>query len=429
MEIQIPVPSQVEEILSVLNSHGYEAYIVGGCVRDMILGRAPGDWDITTSALPQDVKKLFRRTLDTGIQHGTVTIMMGKNGYEVTTYRIDGDYSDGRHPDSVTFTPNLIEDLKRRDFTINAMAYNPSVGFVDAFGGQEDLKAGIIRCVGKATDRFGEDALRILRAIRFSAQLGFAIEKETEEAVRDIAPNIAHVSKERIQVELTKLLVSAHPEKISLVHETGVSRYLSDAFLKACEKAGREGSLGSIPTAIPAEKALRWAACLRACEPAEAVKVLKELKMDNDTISRVKTLTEWIKKPLCGERVADLKRNGESRILCEKAENSFGNKADLRRVMSRMSPQLFDGLLMIKKCLAAGDAQAEKQLGTIFSLTEEIRKAQDCISLKTLAVTGNDVIQAGVKPGKEVGEALNRLFELVLENPAANTKEELLSHL
>ena len=184
MEIKIPAPA--EEILTKLNENGYEAYVVGGCVRDMILGREPGDWDITTSALPEQVKQVFRRTVDTGIQHGTVTVMMGDEGYEVTTYRIDGEYADGRHPDSVTFTPSLTEDLKRRDFTVNAMAYNGNTGLVDEFGGMEDLDRGIIRCVGEPMDRFSEDALRILRAIRFSAQLGFAIEGRTYEAIRAI---------------------------------------------------------------------------------------------------------------------------------------------------------------------------------------------------------------------------------------------------
>ena len=173
MKIQIPAAAQ--EIVEKLCEHGYEAYLVGGCVRDMLLGREPGDWDITTSAKPEEVKAVFRRTVDTGIQHGTVTVMMGKEGYEVTTFRIDGDYTDGRHPDSVTFTPDLIEDLKRRDFTINAMAYNRDRGLVDAFGGRKDLEDGVIRCVGAAEERFTEDALRILRAIRFPPSLGLKL--------------------------------------------------------------------------------------------------------------------------------------------------------------------------------------------------------------------------------------------------------------
>ena len=221
------IPQAVEKIIDTLEAGGFEAYAVGGCVRDTLLGREPEDWDITTSARPEQVKSLFRRTVDTGIQHGTVTVLENHQGYEVTTYRIDGEYEDGRHPKQVEFTASLTEDLKRRDFTINAMAYSKKTGIVDEFGGMEDLKRGIIRCVGAAQERFTEDALRILRAIRFSAQLGFSIEEQTLEAVRQIAPNLVHVSKERIQVELTKLLKSPHPERMSLVFDTGIAPYVS----------------------------------------------------------------------------------------------------------------------------------------------------------------------------------------------------------
>ena len=170
--MKITLPDDVKQIIETLEQHGYEGYAVGGCVRDSILGRIPNDWDITTSATPQQVKKLFPRTVDTGIQHGTVTVLMGKEGYEVTTYRVDGEYEDARHPKEVTFTANLEEDLRRRDFTINAMAYNDSEGLVDVFGGRADIEQKVIRCVGNAEERFGEDALRIMRAVRFSAQLG-----------------------------------------------------------------------------------------------------------------------------------------------------------------------------------------------------------------------------------------------------------------
>ena len=306
MKISIPAPA--EEIIGKLNEYGYEAYVVGGCVRDMMLGREPGDWDITTSALPDQVKQVFRRTVDTGIQHGTVTVMMGNEGYEVTTYRIDGEYSDGRHPNHVEFTPNLAEDLKRRDFTINAMAYNSRTGFVDEFGGAEDLKKGIIRCVGEPMDRFTEDALRILRAIRFSAQLGFLIEDRTYEAIRKIAPNMVHVSKERIQTELTKLLLSSHPGHMELVYETGISSYVSDAFHRAYwreEEAGKvpasfqsavertDRRVPLIPASIAPEKHMRWAGFLRRCTPDHAEAVLKDLKLDNDTINKAKTLVHW----------------------------------------------------------------------------------------------------------------------------------------
>lgn len=403
MDIKMPAPA--EEIIDKLNREGYEAYAVGGCVRDMLLGREPEDWDITTSALPQQVKEVFRRTIDTGIQHGTVTVMMGKAGYEVTTYRIDGEYLDGRHPDSVCFTPNLTEDLKRRDFTINAMAYNCRRGLVDEFGGREDLAARLIRCVGNAMDRFSEDALRILRAIRFSAQLGFEIEGKTYEAIRVIAPNLAHVSKERIQTELTKLLLSGHPEQMALVCETGISPYVSPAFHRIC---GDGRGIPFVPAAIPAVKHMRWAAFLRQSSPEEAVRVLKELKMDNDTINRVKMLVAWVKIPL-------------------KAD-----KTSIRQVMSQMEPELFDDLLTLKICLAEairGFADTEENLASIVSLAEEIRRSGDCISLKTLAVSGRDIMEGGVKPGKEVGDCLARLLNLVLQDPSRNTKEYLLQHL
>lgn len=224
--LKISLPKEVKHIIDILTQNGYEAYAVGGCVRDSILGRVPGDWDITTSALPQQVKALFRRTIDTGIQHGTVTIMLGKNGYEVTTYRIDGKYEDSRHPESVEFTPNLEEDLKRRDFTINAMAYNDENGVVDIFGGIDDIRNRIIRCVGNAHDRFTEDALRILRAVRFSAQLGFEIDKATKDAARELAPTLVKISRERIHTELNKLLLSDNPDYFSVVYELGVMKVI-----------------------------------------------------------------------------------------------------------------------------------------------------------------------------------------------------------
>ena len=220
----IQLPEKVRYIIDILMEAGYDAYAVGGCVRDSILGRKPSDWDITTSALPEQVKGLFRRTVDTGIQHGTVTIMLEKEGFEVTTYRIDGEYEDSRHPKTVIFTPNLIEDLKRRDFTINAMAYNDKAGIVDAFEGMEDLQRKVIRCVGDAEARFGEDALRIMRAIRFSAQLGYEIEEETGKAIRKLAPTLQNISAERIQVELVKLITSDNPFWLKYAYDTGVTK-------------------------------------------------------------------------------------------------------------------------------------------------------------------------------------------------------------
>ncbi len=393
------IPQAVEKIINTLETAGFEAYAVGGCVRDTLLGREPEDWDITTSARPEQVKKLFRRTVDTGIQHGTVTVLEDHRGYEVTTYRIDGEYEDGRHPKNVEFTASLTEDLKRRDFTINAMAYSKKTGIVDEFGGMQDLEKGIIRCVGEARERFTEDALRILRAIRFSAQLGFSIEEQTLEAVRQIAPNLVHVSKERIQVELTKLLKSPHPERMSLVFDTGIAPYVSAHFADAGRPedgtaGGRRLSAGFSP-----EKYVRWAAFLRTMDEKGAVQVLKELKLDNDTISRVRLLVENWKEELAADRY------------------------QVRKAMSRMSGEMFDCLLEFRR--EAGTDSPEKT-AVLQAIAEEIRRAGDCVSLKDLAVTGNDLIAAGMKPGREIGLRLEEMLEDVLRHPEHNTKEYLL---
>ena len=244
--MEIKLPQKVKDILDVIEANGYEAYVVGGCVRDSILGREPGDWDITTSARPEEIKALFRKTIDTGIAHGTVTVMQGKEGFEVTTYRVDGEYEDGRHPNEVVFTPDLKEDLRRRDFTINAMAYNEKEGLIDLYNGMYDLKYRNIRCVGNADERFDEDALRILRAVRFAAQLDFGIERETYAAICRHAENLRKVSSERIQVEIVKILTSPNPEKwldlyrnktvedgISAMQEvSGSDEWLCEAYMK-----------------------------------------------------------------------------------------------------------------------------------------------------------------------------------------------------
>ena len=221
---KIEIPSGAAHILRVLESRGYEAYVVGGCVRDSLLGRTPNDWDITTSALPQQVKALFPRTVDTGLKHGTVTILCGRDAYEVTTYRVDGEYLDGRHPKDVTFTASLREDLQRRDFTINAMAYSEKDGLQDYFDGLSDLERGIVRAVGDPEKRFGEDALRIMRAVRFAAQLGYDVEEKTLRAMKDLAPTLSKISAERIAVELEKLLLSPHPDKLFMAYECGITK-------------------------------------------------------------------------------------------------------------------------------------------------------------------------------------------------------------
>jgi len=395
--MRIEMPHDVEWIIDKIRNNGYEAFAVGGCVRDTLLGREPGDWDITTSAKPEEVKGIFGKTVDTGLQHGTVTIIKNRNGYEVTTYRIDGEYHDGRHPESVEFTSNLKEDLKRRDFTINAMAYSHETEIVDEFGGMEDLANKVIRCVGLAHDRFTEDALRILRAIRFAAQLGFEIEKETYKAISDIAPNLKNVSKERIQVELTKLLLSDYPEKMVMVESTGICPYVTAGFDEVFEKESAD-TIAKIKT-LPKEKSIRWAGFLRHMEPGKVRTILKGLKLDNETIDNGRIMVEASQTPLTPE------------------------KPQIRRFLSKMSRYQFEGCLYLKEL--DGDANIEE----IRRLWKEIEEDADCISLKMLAVNGGDLMAAGVEKGKKLGETLAWLLDQVLEHPELNKKETLLEKL
>ena len=306
--MEIRLPEKVKQIIHRITQAGYEAYAVGGCIRDSILGRVPDDWDITTSATPQQVKALFTRTIDTGIQHGTVTVMLDKEGFEVTTYRIDGKYEDGRHPTEVIFTPSLEEDLKRRDFTMNAMAYNDQDGLVDLFGGIRDMEAGVIRCVGNARARFGEDALRIMRAIRFAAQLGYRIEEETFAAIRELAPTLCKISAERIQVELTKLVTSPHPETMRVVYETGVAAVILPEFARAMETCSGDHRISAgehslaVMQLVSKTRALRLAAlfiCVGNGDnelTAELTrKILRRLRYDNDTIQNVcRLVLPWL---------------------------------------------------------------------------------------------------------------------------------------
>ena len=404
--MRIEMPYEAEWIIDNIRSHGYEAFIVGGCVRDAVLGRIPGDWDITTSAKPEQVKEIFGKTVDTGLKHGTVTIIKHGSGYEVTTYRIDGEYLDGRHPETVEFTPDLREDLKRRDFTINAMAYSHETGIVDEFEGMEDLNRRVIRCVGCAKDRFTEDALRILRAVRFAAQLDFVIENETYKAIAEIAPNLVHVSKERIQVELTKLLLSDHPEKIWMVDATGIAEYVTPGFTEVFERELESRSYRDLLkecwagiAALPADKSHRWAGFLRHMMPEQAVKILRGLKLDNDTIGNVKNMITAFQAPLAVDKV------------------------EIRRLLSRVMEYQFLGAMQLKKL------DGDETVPGILQLFEEIKEAGDCVSLKQLAVNGGDLLAKGLEKGKQIGDGLMYLLNLVLEKPELNKKDILLEKI
>ena len=435
--MKIQLPEKVNTIIQTLQEHGYEAYAVGGCVRDSLLGREPGDWDITTSASPDETKKLFARTVDTGIEHGTVTVLLGKEGFEVTTYRIDGKYEDSRHPTEVIFTRNLREDLLRRDSTINAMAYNDTEGIVDIFGGMDDLKRKIIRCVGNARERFGEDALRIMRGVRFAAQLGFSLEKETKEAMTELAPTLEKISAERIQTELVKLLVSDSPELIREAYHLGVTAVILPEFDEMM-RTGQETKYHRYDVGehtvqavcnVPPDKVLRLTMLLHDVAKPEmktvdadgtahfkghdirgeqkAKEILRRLKFDNDTIHKVTKLVRW----------------HDYRMPAE--------KKNVRKAMSKISAELFPMYLLVKRAdiLAHSMYRREEELENLSGLQkcyEEIVADHECVSLKQLAVTGTDLIGIGMKPGKQIGEVLNELLRIVLEYPEFNNKEHLL---
>lgn len=435
--MKIQLPEKVNTIIQTLQEHGYEAYAVGGCVRDSLLGREPGDWDITTSASPDETKKLFARTVDTGIEHGTVTVLLGKEGFEVTTYRIDGKYEDSRHPTEVIFTRNLREDLLRRDFTINAMAYNDTEGIVDIFGGMDDLKRKIIRCVGNARERFGEDALRIMRGVRFAAQLGFSLEKETKEAMAELAPTLEKISAERIQTELVKLLVSDSPELIREAYHLGITAVILPEFDEMM-RTGQETKYHRYDVGehtvqavcnVPPDKVLRLTMLLHDVAKPEmktvdadgtahfkghdirgeqkAKEILRRLKFDNDTIHKVTKLVRW----------------HDYRMPAE--------KKNVRKAMSKIRAELFPMYLLVKRAdiLAHSMYRREEELENLSGLQkcyEEIVADHECVSLKQLAVTGTDLIGIGMKPGKQIGEVLNELLRIVLEYPEFNNKEHLL---
>lgn len=440
--MQIQLPEKVKIIIETIEQAGYEAFAVGGCIRDSILGREPNDWDITTSAKPEVVKELFRRTIDTGIAHGTVTVMLDKEGFEVTTYRIDGEYEDHRHPTEVIFTENLKEDLRRRDFTINAMAYNERCGLVDIFGGMEDIEKKVIRAVGCAMDRFEEDALRILRAIRFSAQLGYDIEEETGKSVRVLAPTLEKISAERIQVELVKLLTSSHPDYIRMAYELGVTKVIMPE-LDLCMKTEQnhphhmysvgEHILHTLEH-VPAEKHLRLAMLFHDIGKPKALsvdsegithfhghseisaeiaeKILKRLKFDNETIRRVSHMV----------------------LYHDYAMGVTPTERILRRALNKIGDDLFPDLFLVWEADVYGQStyMREEKLQNIVdwkACYEKVLEKGQCFQLKSLAVTGKDLIALGIAPGKEIGEKLQFLLEYVLEHPEENEREKLLEML
>ena len=438
----IVLPADAARIIRILEEAGHEAYVVGGCVRDSLMGRMPRDWDITTSALPQQVKALFRHTIDTGIKHGTVTVRLGQTSYEVTTYRLDGAYADHRHPDEVTFTGRLADDLERRDFTINAMAYNDRDGLVDLFGGRQDLETGIVRAVGDPMKRFDEDALR---AVRFAAELSFSIEEGTREAICALAATIASVSGERIRDEMEKILCSANPGQVRDLWELGLTEVFFPEFNAMMETTQNnphhcytvgEHTLAALRASVraetpsPADRRLLALTVLLhdSAKPlmkttdeegidhfsghpregaALAERILRRWKEDNRTVVRVKNLITW----------HDLRPESDP--------------VSVRETASRVGREDFPMLLCVMGCDVRGQStylQQEKldRLARIKAEWQRICEAKEPVEIADLAVSGKDLTEAGIPAGPKIGEILRRMLEDVLKEPSHNTKEYLI---
>ncbi len=427
------IPEYVKKVARELTEQGYEAYFVGGCVRDDIMGNTPHDFDITTNASPEEMKKVFSqyRTILTGEKHGTVCVVSEGENVEVTTYRIDGKYSDSRHPEKVEFTRDVTEDLARRDFTMNAVAYNGE--YIDPFNGIGDIKNKIIRTVGDADQRFNEDALRIMRAVRFGATLGFEIESETKKSIHKNAQLLKHISPERIYTEFLKLLTGKYAEKILLEYSDVIgvfapcilpcvgfdqkSRYhIYDVYTHMVKAV----------SFAPFDPVIRLAAffhdvgkpqCFTLDEkgghfkghPKKSRELAKDvfdyLKTDNDTKNTALDLIEHHQRGILPE------------------------KKYVKRFLSKFSYEFFDMLMEVQRAdILAHSSIAMvnlKDVEKLIELKNEVLRDKDCISLKTLAINGNDLIALGMK-GKEIGEKLSVLLEMVIDGEAPNEREKLL---
>ena len=439
MKFKINIPADANELIHTLQNNGHSAYIVGGCVRDSILGRTPHDWDICTSATPSEMLEIFKdkKIIETGLQHGTVTVVVNGEPYEITTYRIDGIYSDNRRPDTVTFTDKLVEDLRRRDFTINAMAYNDEEGLIDPFNGMEDIKYKKISCVGRAEDRFGEDALRILRAIRFAAQLEFTIMPGTDWEIHKQYKNLENISIERINSEFCKIASSDDFCVELLLYKDVFSLFipeLKDMFdfpqnnpwhiwdvfghtIHAIEYCDSDElvvrlavffhDFGKPHSYQDGEDGIRHFKGHGKVSADMADSIMKRLRFDNETRNNVVEL-----------------------VYYHDATFDVGKKY-VKRWLNKIGEKQFRRLLQVKKA----DNKAQnlelssdriKELSEIEALIDEVLQEEECFYLKDLAVNGKDLIGVGYKSGKELGNTLNKLLQLVIDGDCPNEKEKLL---
>ena len=386
------LPAGAEFVLRRLHEAGYQAYVVGGCVRDTLLGKTPKDWDVCTNALPHEMQRVFAdcHVIETGLQHGTLTVMYHHEPFEVTTFRVDGEYTDHRHPDEVIFVADVKEDLSRRDFTVNAMAWSPESGVVDAFGGQEDLKKQLIRCVGEPEKRFGEDALRIMRALRFASVYGFSIDQATDAAIHVLKDTLRDVAAERIRVELAKLLcgdgagdiLRAYPDVMQVI-------------MPQLAKADWPSTVAAVEHA-PATEIMRLTLLLHQLSPVDAKAVLVSLKPDNFTRDRVLTLVTNQDYPFQNTRYS------------------------LLTALSLFGEEVVRQLLVVRRARGGTDVDA------LEAVLENVLADDVCYSVKDMVVNGRDLMELGAR-GKAVGECLNHLLSLLLAEKLPNERDALLA--
>lgn len=401
--MKIFLPPKVKYIIDKIDENNYEAFIVGGCVRDSVIGIQPHDYDITTSATPQKIMEIFKefKCIETGIEHGTISVVIDNEIYEITTYRIEGEYKDYRRPDKVKFTCNLQDDLKRRDFTINAMAYNEKTKLVDIFGGKSDIDKKIIKTVGNPNERFNEDGLRMIRAIRFSSKLDFDIEEDTLKAIYDNAHIIENISKERITDEFSKIILSDRPENLIYLFKTKIFNHLN---------ISEEFDDKKIDNLF------------------KKIIVLK--KIEKDLIKRLTIIDYIIEelnincKNICNELIYSKKIVKIENILLECMSEIDVEKLDkinIKKILNKIGIDLFKTYLDINKIIYDN----EKYFNKIIDILHEIEENNECYTIKNLNINGNDIISLGYK-NEKIGEILNYLLEEVIKDPGLNEKNILL---
>ena len=435
--LSISLPDEVKHIINTLEKSGYNAYAVGGCVRDSVMGRKSNDWDISTSALPEQTKQSFssERIFETGIKHGTVSLLLGKRTYEITTFRTEGLYSDNRRPDTVRFVSDLKSDLNRRDFTINALAYHPKEGLIDHVGAAHDIRQKLIRCVGDPDKRFSEDALRIMRAIRFSATLGFEIENATKNAITKNRKLLEKIAVERISAELDKLLVGENVKNVLENHSDVMEVFIPEISpMIGFDQNSHYHHLDvwfhtvKAVASAPPDRTLRLVMLLHDIAKPQcyteangaghfyghpklssemAAKILRRLKYDTDTIDTV------------------------TRLVLHHDTKIEPNEKVVKRWLCKLGEKCLRMLCAVKTADAMAKASERKnsqikEMETIINLINQIIANQECFTLKDLAINGNDLIKNGISEGKSVGETLSKLLDMVIDGEVENNRDKLL---